>query len=168
MPVTRMFSACCSLFYCLGRKPQKIRTCQVQKFSHLFSPKTDELIYLMNKRFSCIEEHWLDFRMWRVSHSIHFSVLRLSVQLKREKKGHWWRLAVTLVATGPCVWRQGGRVTRGKWLMGMCQPSSYSECWGGKKGGSLIGARCKSLCHSSSSSLICLEAKASWSMQLND
>jgi len=34
----------------------------------------------------------------------------------------------------------------------------------GNKGGSLIGARCKSHCRSWSSSLICLEANASWSI----
>lgn len=68
-------------------------------------------------------------------------------KIKQIGRWGWWRLAVTLVATGQ----------RSDWWA-CVNPTPLQENAGlgeGKmKGSPLIGARCKSRCHSSSSSLI--------------
>lgn len=84
----------------------------------------------------------------------------------------WWDSRARVMAPGCDIggnrqrrgWRGVDGRGRERKMMGMCQPFFLSKCLEGNEGRSLIGARCKSPCHSSSSSsLMRSEAKGSWS-----
>lgn len=90
--------------------------------------------------------------------------------LVKTREWDWRRLAATLVATGlhHCKRGGGGRVWEGgvgnDGHVSTLLPIAKAE--GGIEGGSLIGTRCKSPCHSSSSSLMRVEATGCWSVAL--